>query len=700
VSNSGYRGIPVSAGEEYRFAVHARAGSGFKGGLRVRIEAEDGKLLAEGRIEKLTPQWQRHKLTLTSAGTTTKARLVVLTDAPGEVDLDMVSLFPKKTWRGRENGLRADLVGMLAAAKPGFIRFPGGCIVEGKTLANAYRWKETVGDIATRKQNWNRWEEVMANPNVKEYKQTCGLGFFEYFQLCEDIGAAPVPVLNCGMACQYQTSELVPDSELDPWIQDALDLIEFANGPVSSKWGELRAAMGHPGPFGMTLLGIGNEQWGPEYFERYLAFHKVLKARHPEITLITSSGPGVDDGHWSYAWNRFRTDVPGEIVDEHYYRPPEWFVENAARYDAYDRKGPKVFAGEFAAHPPARANNLQGAVSEAAFMTGLLRNADVVTMSCYAPLFAREGFQQWAPDLIWFDATRVMPTPSYHIQAMYGNNRPDRIVPSAFANNSANQPAAGRVGVGTWLTQAEYKDLVVSDGSKVLFRSGKGLEGWDRPSGEWSASEGIIRQNGNAEGAVALIGDPDWKDYTISLKARKTGGSEGFMILFHTTGSGVEKRCWWNLGGWQNSGHGLELNGKRLPVVSGSIELNRWYDIRAEVKGDSIRCFLDDKLIHDAKRPTRPLVHAVAGIGRQSGELILHAANPSPESREIFVMLKGWAGTKPATGQELTSASPDDRNTLDQPDQVSPKRVTVPVAGNTLHHTLPPWSHTVLRVPR
>jgi alpha-L-arabinofuranosidase len=263
----------------------------------------------------------------------------------------------------------------------------------------------------------------------------------------------------------------------------------------------------------------------------------VLKERHPEIILITSSGPGVDDEQWTYAWNRFRADVPADVVDEHYYRAPEWFVDNAARYDTYDRSGPKVFAGEFAAHPPGRANNLRGAVSEAAFMTGLLRNADVVAMSCYAPLFAREGFHQWAPDLIWFDATRVMPTPSYHIQAMYGKNRPDQIVPSAFANNSVEGPAAGRVGIGTWLTQAQFKDFVVTNGSKVLFRSGADLAGWDRNSGEWSTADGAISQTGNEPGAMLLAGDPAWKDYTLSLKARKTGGSEGFLILFHTIGA-------------------------------------------------------------------------------------------------------------------------------------------------------------------
>lgn len=700
VSNLGYGGIPVAAGEEYRFAVHARAGAGYKGGLLLRVEAEDGKTLAEGRIPKLTDGWQRHKLLLASGGTTAKARVVVLADAAGRVDLDMISLFPKKTWKERENGLRADLVKLLADAKPGFMRFPGGCIVEGKTLSNAYRWKETVGDIATRKQNWNRWEEVMANPAVKEYKQTYGLGFFEFFQLCEDIGASPVPVLNCGMSCQFQNGELVPLKDIDPWVQDAIDLIEFANGPVTSKWGKLRAEMGHPAPFRMTHMGVGNEQWGAQYFERYVVFQRALKAKHPEITLITTSGPGVDDANWTFAWNKFRNGVPAEVVDEHYYRPLEWFLAQSTRYDTYDRKGPKVFAGEFAGHRKDKASALDAAVCEAAFMTGLLRNADVVTMSCYAPLFAREGFTQWTPDLIWFDATRVMPTPSYHIQAMYGGNRPDKIVPSAFSNNSSAPAACGRVGVGTWLTQAEFKDVIVRDGSKEMFRADKGLDAWERPTGQWEADGGVIRQTGDSEGAIALAGDPAWKDYTLSLKARKTGGREGFLILFHTAGAEVPERCWWNIGGWGNTGHALELRGEQFPTVRGRIENNRWYDIRVEVKGNSIRCYLDGKLVHDITRPVRPLVYAVAGLDRKAGEVILHASNPSAEAREVVVTLKGWTATKPATGQVLTSASPDDRNTLAEPGKVAPKPVTVPVSGGAIRHTLPPWSHTVLRVPR
>lgn len=698
VSNLGYGGVPVVAGGEYRFSIHARAADGYKGGLKLRIESAGGQVLAEGKIDKLTSSWQRHKVMLSSKATDPGARLVVLADATGQVDIDMVSLFPKNTWKGRENGMRADLAQLLADMKPGFMRFPGGCIVEGNDLPNAYRWKDTVGDVSVRKQNWNRWTQEDPKRPDHHYHQTYGLGFFEFFQLCEDIGAAPVPVLNCGMSCQFQAKQLVPLGELDPWVQDAIDLIEFANGPATSKWGKLRAEMGHPAPFGLKYLGVGNEQWGPNYFERYQVFYKALKEKHPEITLITTSGPGVDDGNWRFAWDKFRSGTPAEIVDEHYYRPLNWFLEQAARYDTYDRKGPKVFAGEFAAHRKDRASTLDAAVCEAAFMTGLLRNADVVSMSCYAPLLARDGFVQWAPDLIWFNSTKVMPTPSYHIQAMYGKNRPERMLPSVFENNSAAGDAKGRIGVGTWQTQAEYKDVVVKDGSRVLFQSGKGMEGWENKSGEWSAEGGVLKQTGNEEGAIALAGDPSWTDYTLSLKARKTGGQEGFLILFR--GADEKDRCWWNIGGWGNTGHGLEIKGYESPVVRGNIETNRWYDIRVEVKGGEITCFLDNKQIHKIQRPVQPVVYAAAGIDRKAGELILHASNPSNVAREVTINLRGWKGTKAAKGQVLTSASPNDKNTLDAPQNVAPKEVTVPVSGSTIRHTLPAWSHTVLRVPK
>ena len=454
LANHGFGGIVIEAGKNYLVSAHSRVDAAFAsagGRLRAAIEDETGRSLGECMFETgAAGEWRKLERTIAATGPALHGRLVVLATAAGQVDLDMISLFPEHTWKNRRNGVRADLVQLIADMKPAFLRFPGGCIVEGMNLDNRYQWKETIGDVAERRQNWNRWQDAIRSETAPQYYQTYGLGFFEYFQLCEDIGAEPVPIINCGMACQYQSKELVPIEELDPFVQDALDLIEFANGSASSEWGSKRAAMGHPEPFHLKFIGVGNEQWGEAYFERYMAFQKAIKARHPDMQIVSTAGPGVDDGHWKLAWDKFRAGLPAEVVDEHFYRPPQWFIENATRYDAQDRHGPKVFAGEFAAHEGRpRKNNLRGAICEAAFMTGLLRNSDIVTMSAYAPLFAKVGASQWAPDLIWFDNSRVFGTPSYHVQALFSLNRPDSHLPTKVDGPAVSLPPLPRNAVAT-----------------------------------------------------------------------------------------------------------------------------------------------------------------------------------------------------------------------------------------------------------
>jgi alpha-N-arabinofuranosidase len=433
IANYGFGGIALRQGENYFFSIRARADAAFTGAngmLRAVLEDETGRPLGECKLEKLGTAWQPLEGTIKSTATAAQARLVVLATAAGRVDLDVVSLFPEHTFKNRRNGLRADLAQMLADLHPAFMRFPGGCIVEGMDLPNRYQWKDSIGDVAERPENWNRWQDAIRNQTAPQYYQTYGLGFFEYFQLCEDLGCEPLPILNCGMACQYQSKQLVPLDQLGPFVQDALDLIEFANGPADSPWGAKRAAMGHPAPFNVKYLGVGNEQWDEQYFERYKIFQAALKAKYPAVNLVTTAGPAVDEAHWKFAWGKFKGGTPADIVDEHYYRPPQWFLDNATRYDAQDRYGPKIFAGEFAAHDPrGKRNTLRAAIAEAAFMTGLVRNSDVVALSSYAPLFAKVGATQWTPDLIWFDNTRVYGSPSYYVQSLFARNRPDVVVP-------------------------------------------------------------------------------------------------------------------------------------------------------------------------------------------------------------------------------------------------------------------------------
>ncbi len=433
VSNTGFRGIGIQAGAQYVVSAYARAVGAGPQSVRVTLNDERGGLLGQASLGGFTGEWKRYEATITPTATTAKARFQVVIDQAGDVDLDMVSLFPKETWKGRPNGLRKDLVQLLADLKPGFIRFPGGCIVEGRRLALRYQWKKTVGDVAERRGLINRWNDELTSRPAPDYFQSFGLGFFEYFQLAEDIGASPLPILNCGMACQFNSGELAPAGQLDPYVQDALDLIEFANGPVSGRWGGLRASMGHPAPFGLKMLGVGNEQWGPHYIERYERFADALKAKHPEIQLVSSAGPSAAGAQFEFLWGKLR-ELKADLVDEHYYMPPAWFLDNAARYDNYDRTGPKVFAGEYAAHAtdpvrPDNRNNWQAALAEAAFMTGLERNADVVRMASYAPLLAHVDAWQWTPNLIWFDNLRSFGTPSYYVQKLFGTNTGTRIVP-------------------------------------------------------------------------------------------------------------------------------------------------------------------------------------------------------------------------------------------------------------------------------
>ncbi len=482
LANSGFGGIAVQRGEKYIVSARLRGASGTAGAVEIALEDETGRVIGKTTLSLSAGSWQPAESTLEASATATHARLVLLLSQPGQVDFDMVSLFPEHTWKNRRNGLRADLVGMLEAMHPAFVRFPGGCIVEGRDLPNRYQWKDSIGDIAERPENFNRWQDAIRGQEAPQYYQTYGLGFYEYFLLCEDLGAEPVPILNCGMACQYQSKQLVPIDQLEPYIQDALDLVEFANGAVTTTWGAKRAAMGHPAPFHLKMMGVGNEQWDEQYFDRYKLFQAALKKRYPEVSLVTTAGPGVDEPRWKLAWEKFRHGTPADIVDEHYYRPPEWFLQNAHRYDHQDRAGPKIFAGEFAAHDgKAKHNTLRAAVAEAAFMTGLLRNSDVVAMSSYAPLFAKAGAWQWAPDLIWFDNTRVYGTPSYHVQALFSRNRPDVVLPVAL-EPVAPPATLTPVGVGSAPRAAEVSSGTAAAAGRTaaLYSAG----GRDVKSGE------------------------------------------------------------------------------------------------------------------------------------------------------------------------------------------------------------------------
>ena len=455
LQNEGFRGMGVKSGEAYEFSLqYQRAATGMK--IHVEVLNEQNKVIGEAEFPlNAATSWSEAAVKFSVSETTAKAKLNVWFTGSGTLDIDMLSLFPVDTWKGRPKGLRKDMVQMLADMKPGFIRFPGGCIVEGKDLANRFQWKKTVGPITERELIINRWNTEFKHRLTPDYFQTFGLGFFEYFLLAEDIGATPVPILNCGMACQFNTGEVVPLEELDEYVQDALDLIEFANGSIDTKWGKLRAEMGHPEPFHLKMLGVGNENWGPQYIERLAVFKKALNEKHPEISLIASSGTDPEGDRFDFLNEKLRA-MNINIIDEHYYRPPSWFLSSASRYDNYDRNGVKIFAGEYASHTtrpngPGK-STWEAALSEAAFMTGLERNADVVEMASYAPLFGHIDGWQWSPDLIWVDNLKVYGTPSYQVQKLYATNKGTSIIPI----KREGEPVAGR---DSLYASAVYDDL-------------------------------------------------------------------------------------------------------------------------------------------------------------------------------------------------------------------------------------------------
>ncbi|MDY4629155.1 MAG: alpha-L-arabinofuranosidase C-terminal domain-containing protein [Prevotella sp.] len=449
IQNEGYFGIGVVKGEDYRFSVWAKAPKG-KATIRVQLIDQysmgEHQEFVEQTLDITSAEWKKYEIVLKSPETQKKANLRIFLKGENPVCLEHVSLFPVNTFKNRENGLRRDVAQALADVKPGLLRFPGGCIVEGTDLETRYQWKNTIGPVENRPLNQNRWEHTFDYRYYPDYYQSYGLGFFEFFQFSEDIGAEPLPVLNVGMACQFQNWDKecahVPMDQLDPYIQDCLDLIEFANGDVNTTWGKKRAEMGHPEPFNMKYIGVGNEQWDTLYYKRLTPFVKAIRAKYPNIKIVGTSGPDSEGKMFELGWQDMKKQK-ADLVDEHFYRPESWFLNSGLRYENYDRKGPKVFAGEYACHGKGKKwNHYEASILEAAFMTDMERNADVVYMTAYAPLLAHVDGWQWRPDLVWFDNTEMFKTVSYYVQQMYAKNKGTNVLKLTMDG----KPVAGQEG--------------------------------------------------------------------------------------------------------------------------------------------------------------------------------------------------------------------------------------------------------------
>ena len=684
ISNSGYWGISVTKGSSYECSLYAMAPDGLNKSVAVVLEGPDDKVLASATLGGLVSGWKKLSTTLVVGEDCPNARLVLRVMEPGMLFLDMVSLFPKQTFRNRPNGLRRDLAGMLANLQPSFVRFPGGCWVEGDNLGLAYRWKETIGNVADRRYQYNIWE----------YFSTHGLGFHEYLQMCEDLGAEPLFVINCGMS----HNGFVPLSDMKPWVQDALDALEYANGSVDSRWGSMRARNGHRAPFNLKYMEIGNENGGTIYAERYALFYDAIKGKYPNVHVIAN------------VWGGYPKSSPVEMIDEHYYASAKFFIDNARRYDSYDRNGPKVYVGEYAVTQGCGNGNLRAALGEAAFMTGMERNSDVVTLASYAPLFANVNYKKWNPDLINFNGADAYGTPSYYVQEMFSKNRGDIVLPIDLKVQEGPPETPpmrnGKIGVGTWNTQAEYKDIRVMKEGNVLYLSDfeSGAKEWTPLGGEWKLVDGALRQAAGGSNRRAITGDSAWTDYTYTLKARKIAGAEGFLILFSVKGK--DDFVWWNIGGWGNTRHAIEVGeegGKSMvgSEVQGSVETGRWYDIKVELSGQHVKCFLDDKLVQELTYDNSALkpLHAVASRVTSTGQIILKVVNVSKNAIESAIYLQG-AGSVGTSGEAivLASADPLDENSLSDQRKVYPKKFSVDGVSADFKYLFPPNSVTVLKL--
>jgi alpha-L-arabinofuranosidase len=700
VTNAGYNtGIRLEQGKKYDFSVWARA----EGGTTLTVTLKDAAgTLATARQVAVKGGWARYQATFTATRTSNRGRLAVA--ATNAAALDMVSLFPRDTYKNQPNGLRKDLAEKIEALRPGFLRFPGGCLVNTGSMEDyseasgwqrerSYQWKDTIGPVEQRATNANFWG----------YNQSYGLGYYEYFRFAEDIGAMPLPVVPALVTGCGQNKATDDEALLKRHIQDTLDLIEFANGPATSTWGKVRARMGHPRPFRLTHIGVGNEENLPhEFYARFQKFRAAIEAKYPEITVVSNSGPDDSGTIFETAW-KLNREGGVDMVDEHYYNSPQWFLQNNDRYDSYDRNGPKVFLGEYAS----QGNAWKNALAEAAYMTGLERNADVVKLASYAPLLANEDYVQWRPDMIWFNNRASWGSANYEVQKLFMNNVGDRVVPSrATGTPSVSGPVTGAVGLSTWATSAAYDDVKVTaaDGSTLLSDdfSGGAAQWKHVGGGSWSVQDGqYVQTDAAAENTLVTAGDPAWKDYDLHVKATKKSGKEGFLVAFGVKDTG--NYYWWNLGGWNNTQSAVEQasDGGKSTLISkaGSIETGRAYDIDIKVRGRQVTLYLDGQewgSFTDDKpaEPFRQVVTRDAG----TGELIVKVVNAQDTAARTAIDL---GGAKVASRARVTTLAADqDAVNTETDTPVTPVTSTFSGVADTFTYTFPANSVTFLRIPR
>lgn len=679
LSNCGFWGMNIEKGKGYYLRMNTSNGNRFEGRAILKLIAEDGTELCN-RPLAIDPDrtWCEYTGQLTATGSDPHARFVIELEGTGTLLLDYVSLFPE-TFRNRINGLRNDIAQTLEALHPAFVRWPGGCIVEGIDLSNRIEWKKTIGDPKNRPGIYDTWG----------YRATMGFGYHEFLQFCEDIGAAGMFVCNAGIGCQGRVGDACREEDLDAFIQDALDAIDYALGDGTTEWSRKRVENGHPEPFPLQYVEIGNENWGPIYEKRYDRFYRAIKAKYPRLTLISTLGLGGQHRHE-------RVDM----IDPHWYVAPEFFLSSSRLFDQQERGGYAVYVGEYAVNQQVGGGNLLGALAEAAFLSGMERNSDLVKMASYAPLLENVNDRVWPTNLIWFDSHRVMGRSSYHVQKMYAENRPDYNTATEFEQPRNGVQVSGRIGLGGWNTDNEYREL------KVTLPDGRVIEadmerGWTPKGGTWSAADGTLSQEGPGVMRWSIWDSPEeFSDCSISVKARKKSGDEGFILYFGMQG---ETGYVLNIGGWGNQTTAFQhMVGADMPQIPNNIaqqvETGRWYDIRIDIHGDSFTYSLDGKRMLEA-RIEQSRQYVVSGYDETTGEEVIKFVNATEKPFTARIELAG-AESVGRTGKAivLTSGDPSDENSLDNPEKVVPEERVYKGFSDRFTYTFDPWSFTVLRI--
>jgi alpha-L-arabinofuranosidase len=698
LKNSGYWGIPLKKGEKYNLSFYARANTKFKGNLRVSLLNKEGRKVGVKEIAGIGGKWKKFSCQLTSSETDNNGSLLISGLSVGTFWLDVVSMFPENTFLSRPQGLRKDLAEKVAALKPGFLRFPGGCIVEGATLANRVRWENTIGDIAQRPGHWVLWD----------YHSTDGLGFQEFLQFCEDIHAPAMYVINVGMSCQFRKSEIVDTTQLQPYIHEVMNALEYAIGPVTSKLGYERAKNGHLKPFNLKYIEIGNENFGPVYQQHYNYFYKAIKAKYPQITIIACTDPGMREAFKNNDLAGIKEPI--QMIDEHFYESPDFFFKNATRYDSYDRKGPKVYVGEYAVKKwdNSLKGNLEAALAEAAFKTGFERNADIVRLSSLAPTFVNDHNRTWNPDLITYNNHQSFGSPSYQVEKLFSNNIPDRVLPEIVENSGykLNTPenGIGMVGFSNPTAYCQYKDIVLRIGDTTftdtqLFDTTTLNK---RHANCWIVDRRAINLNFLPQflKQAQTIG---WRNFTLSLnaKADTLDDIDAFSILFYKTGPSAYYQ--WNIGQWGRF-NWLQWHDKKgyesyFGQQPGHVKAGQWYNIKIQVKNDSVFSWLDGRLIHQVKKPQKvtPGVFSCAGINTD-GVIILKVVNPTCTSRLIPIDIQHSKYNYRNSHVEVISGNPEDFNSFAQPLKIAPTSLNIKIPGNLFNYQFVPYSVTVIRL--